>query len=106
MKAGTTPQVVTDPEMEAIYEGIRVSFYGEWSDLIALGHHDAHRVARAYRQHHEARCGELTDWSDAEMARQATWRWALFTRADGAWEFTDTAEHRPGSLPVTFLAIG
>ena len=100
--------VLANPKMKATYEGIDVSFYGDANDLIALGWHTKHLIASVYRQHHEELCGELTGWTNAQMADQVTHRWVIFTHdtEEDGWVFDNAAPHQPGALQVTFLAIG
>ncbi|MGW8679592.1 hypothetical protein ACWGNN_00735 [Streptomyces sp. NPDC055817] len=115
MTSTSTP--LADPVMEGTCFGIAVSYYGEDSRMIALGHQSKRRALAAFNRHARTFIG-FCNVADERTADAAYWadaieqRWAIFTAPDSAdaheyaddcWfvEFTDG--EKPGALPVTVL---
>lgn len=102
------PFMPTPADMQAVFRGVALSEYGDWSDYVALGHVDPPLMVAA--------CQAVSqDWGgvpvggglpDDRLAAHVVHRWATFTRDADGWEFVNTTDPLPGSLPVTFLAVG
>ena len=113
-----TPEIITDPEMEATHYGVQVAAIGDDGDLIALGHHDTRRALAAFNRHARVVWG-LLNLQDSRAAIAADWaqdikpRMAVFRKADpdnlhedpGCIWFADWSDpNSPHARPVTVLS--
>jgi hypothetical protein len=111
----TTPEIITNPEMEDVHYGIKVAHIGEHGDLIALGHHSDRRTLAAFNRHMRTFLG-LANLADDRSATVAEWTPAFQRKhcrfrvphpetweADWAWIADWCDADAPGACPVTLL---
>ncbi|MFB7736227.1 hypothetical protein ACFC08_17940 [Streptomyces sp. NPDC056112] len=114
----TTPEIITNPEMEATHFGVEVCHIGEDGDMFALGHPGIRRAFAAFNRHARVHChfanladdcrAHVEDWVDA-----ITEHWVILRRPDASkgedpdWEWVaDWVDaNTPSALPVTIFRV-
>jgi len=108
--------ILTNPEMEATYFGIPVSYWGEDGEMLALGHPGPRKALAAFNRHARQYCG-LVNVADDPKAEAADWLadiregWLVITTPNPAegddpdwdWVSVPATAETPNAVPVTFL---